>query len=227
MDGATVYIFIGAYGSGKTEVAINFAIRLREAGKDVSMVDLDIVNPYFRSRDARDALAQLGLQVVSSAAGMEQADLPALSPAILGTLQTPGLHLVFDVGGDPAGARALGRYHQALALLRPEVWMVVNTYRPETRTPEAIAAMARRLAEAGRLEITGLAANPNLGPETTLPLIRSGMEIVRAAARLLGVPLALVCAREDLADELATEASERILPLHRHMMLPWEQDSRG
>lgn len=223
MAGASVFIFIGAYGSGKTEAAINFARRERQGGKDVLLVDLDIVNPYFRSREAGRLLASLGIRVISTAAGLEQADLPAISPAILGALQTPGHMLVLDVGGDPAGARALGRFHRLLAPLAPEVWVAVNPYRLETRTAGAIAAMVGRLAEPSRQIATGLVANPNLGPETTIGTIGAGCRPVREAAAILGLPVVMTCVREDLAEAAAEAGLGPLLPLRRHMLLPWEE----
>lgn len=222
MAGASVHIFIGAYGSGKTETAVNFACRERAQGKNVTLIDLDIVNPYFRSRDAAVLLDKLGLRVISSAAGHEQADLPALSPAILGTLRTPGLTLIFDVGGDPVGARALGRFHPLLEPLAPETWMVVNPYRPDTGTAAAIASLAGALAASSRRKITGLVANPNLGPETTVATIGEGCQTVRAASEALGIPVVLVAVREDLAAAAADCGLGPLLPLHRYMTLPWE-----
>ena len=222
MAKTAVHVFLGAYGSGKTEVAINFACREQRSGKNVSLVDLDIVNPYFRSRDSAALLESLGLRVISSAVGLEQADLPALSPAILGALQTPDLTLVFDVGGDPAGARALGRFHRLLDPLSPEIWMVVNPYRPETSTADEIVSLAGALRESCRQRITGLVANPNLGPETTIATIGEGFLPVREASDALGVPITMVAVREDLAADAAGHGLLPLLPLHRYMLLPWE-----
>ncbi|MGE5550980.1 MAG: ATP-binding protein [Bacteroidota bacterium] len=218
-----IYILIGPYGSGKTEVALNLARRERENGRDTALIDLDIINPYFRSREAATLAGGWGLRVISSVEGFEEADLPALSPSILGALQTPGLCLVFDVGGDPVGARVLGRFHALLAERTPEVWMVVNTYRPETGSPEAIVAAARRIAVAGRQALTGLVANPNLGPETDLASIRRGCRAVREAAGRLGLPVVYTAVREDLAEEASRGDLGPILPLRRYMLLPWER----
>ncbi len=222
MADPSVHLFIGAYGSGKTETAINFAHRERLCGRDVTLIDLDIVNPYFRSREAREVLAPLGLRVISGAPGFEEADLPALSPAILGALQTEGHTLVFDVGGDPVGARALGRFHRLLAPLAPAVYAVVNPYRPDTRTPEQIVRLVRAMEETSRQRATGLVANPNLGPETTVATIAEGCRPVREAAALLGLAVVFTCVREDLAGEASAAGLGPLLPLRRYMLLPWE-----
>ncbi|MGQ9779922.1 MAG: hypothetical protein ACUVRM_08615 [Bacillota bacterium] len=219
-----IYIFIGPFGSGKTETAINFALAQRRKGKEVSLVDLDIVNPYFRSREARGFLAAEGIRVFSSAEGLEEADLPALSPAIIGAIARAELTLVFDVGGDPVGTRALARFYGLLSSWRPVVWAVINPYRPETRTKEAIAAKVAALAEAGRLPVTGLVANPNLGPETTVETILAGWRPIREAAEILSVPVAFACVREDLAPAAAAAGIAPMLALRRYMLLPWEED---
>jgi len=220
MSTTKVRIIIGAYGSGKTEAAINLA--LREQG--AVLVDLDIVNPYFRSRDAREALAVAGIKVISSSPGMEEADLPSISPAILGILQTPGQNIIFDVGGDPVGARALGRFHQLLINMRPEVWAVVNPYRPGTRTAEQVAQILAAMSQAARLEVTGLVANPNLGPETAAETVLEGGRRVREAAAALGLPVVMTCVRADLIGGLDTQDLGPILPIRRYMLLPWEKN---
>ena len=222
MAGPRVHIFIGPYGSGKTETAINFACRERLRGENVSLIDLDIVNPYFRSREAHGTLAALGLRVISSAAGFEEADLPALSPAILGALQTEGLTVVLVVGGEPGGARALGRFQRLLTPLAPAVLAVINAYRPETQTPEQIVRLVRAMEETSRQRVTGLVANPNLGPETTAATIVEGCRPVREAAALLGLAVAFTCVREDLAAAADEAEPGPLLPLRRYMLLPWE-----
>lgn len=218
-----VHIFLGAYGSGKTETAVNFALHEREAGRGVVLIDLDIVNPYFRSREIRADLSEQGIQVVSSAAGLEEADLPALSPAIIGALQNESLRVVLDVGGDPAGARALARFHNQLSPLGPEVLAVVNPFRPETRDARSINTMVASLGKAGRQPATGLVANPNLGPETTVSTIVEGTAILRQAAAELRLPLAFTCVRADLAAEVERLGIKPLLPLRRYMLLPWEK----
>lgn len=219
-----IYIFIGPFGSGKTETAINFALARRREGEEVSLVDLDIVNPYFRSREVRGRLAEEGISVLSSAEGLEAADLPAISAAIIGAIGRDDLILVFDVGGDPVGARALARFSPLLAPRHPAVLAVVNPYRPETRTKEAIAAKVSALASVARLPVTGLVANPNLGPETTAATVITGQESVREAGALLSLPVVFTCVREDLVEAVTGLGLFPVLPLHRYLLLPWEED---
>ncbi|NLG84007.1 MAG: hypothetical protein GX493_05225 [Firmicutes bacterium] len=218
-----IYIFIGPFGSGKTETAINFALAQRDRGKEVALVDLDIVNPYFRSREARGHLAAAGIRVFSSAEGLEEADLPALSPGIIGAITRDDLTLVFDVGGDPVGTRALARFYSLLSPRSPAVWAVINPYRPEMGMKEAIAAKVAALAAAGRLSVTGLVANPNLGPEATVETILAGWQPVREAAAFLSVPVVFACVRRDLAVAAAAAGIGPLLVLRRYMLLPWEE----
>jgi hypothetical protein len=180
----------GAFGSGKTEFAIAYALRLAEEGTaPVGLVDLDIVNPYFRSRDVRVELQTLGLEVVSTESGLEYADLPALSPRIYGLLQDRRQITVFDVGGDPVGARALGRFHQYFDNEEYEFLVVVNPYRPDTRTVEQATELIAALEAAGRLRVTGLVSNINLGRETTVAVWRDGLGLIDELAGRLGLPI--------------------------------------
>lgn len=182
-------VIVGAYGSGKTEVAINYALRLRADGKRVNMVDLDIVNPFFRSRDIRDYLAGHDIQVISSNEGLETADIPALSPKILGLLQDRDYDGIFDVGGDPAGATALGRFNRYFQQEPYNLWVVVNPFRPDSSDAQQVFEMVRAIENASRLKATGLIDNTNLGSATTVQDRLAGREVVRLAATLLKLPI--------------------------------------
>jgi hypothetical protein len=185
-----ITIIGGAYGSGKTEFAIAYALKKAATtqGK-TGVIDLDIVNPYFRSRDRAAELEKSGIMVVSTQAGLEYADLPALSPQIYTLLQDQTYQVVLDVGGDPAGARALGRFNPYFKNEPYDFWAVVNPYRPDTRNPEEAAALIAGLEVASRLQATGLVSNINLGRETTPAIWRAGLPFITELAVKLKLPV--------------------------------------
>lgn len=192
-------VIVGAYGSGKTEFALNLALQIADLGP-LALVDLDIVNPYFRSRDATELLEERGVEVVYNRE-FRDADLPALS-ARTDAVLAGGDTTILDVGGDD-GARVLGRYKPLLLRSRAQVWMVVNCFRPFTADPEGIIATAGRIGEKAGLPITALVNNSNLARETAAGHVRQGASIVRAAAERMGIPLVCHCCRPRLADQLS------------------------
>lgn len=217
-------VFVGAFGSGKTETAINYAVRRAEENRNrVALVDLDIVNPYFRSREEEVMLARRGIRVISTADETRQADIPALSAAIYSVFQDRALDTVFDVGGDPNGARVLGRFNQQFCE-EPEYHMhlVVNPYRPMTSTPDEIVAMAGAIEYRSRLKITSLVCNPHLRAETDWGVVNRGYRPVRRAAEILGLPIAFVCVPAWISPG-AKQFDEPLFPLELHMLPPWEK----
>jgi hypothetical protein len=214
-------IFIGAFGSGKTEVAVNYALACLAAGRPAAIVDLDVVNPYLRVGELRPRLERAGLQVIAPGDELSRFDTPALSPEIVGLFQEETRWAVLDVGGDAAGTRALGQYAPTLQRLGPELWLVINARRPDTRTPADMVETARALERQARLKLTGLINNTNLLEETTAETVRSGHRLVVAAAAELGLPVTFAAAPEALAPDLPDLGSP-LLPLRRHLFSPWE-----
>jgi hypothetical protein len=184
-------VIVGAYGSGKTEFSLNLAKQMAAKGPLV-LVDLDIVNPYFRSRDATEILEPLGVEVVYNRE-FRDADLPALS-ARTDTVLAGSETVIIDVGGDD-GARVLGRYKASLKQHKAEIWMVVNCFRPFTADPEGIRATASRIESQSGLKITALVNNSNLGRETTPDHVRQGAAIIKEAAGQMGVGVPYHCCR--------------------------------
>lgn len=222
-----ITIICGAYGSGKTEFAIAYALYLQGAAEHgdpakVGLVDLDIVNPYFRSRDVAPDLQRRGLSVVSSEAGMEQADIPALSPRIFGLLQDHSYRVVFDVGGDPAGARALGRFHEYFRNEPYDFWVVVNPFRPDTRNADQAAALIAGLQRTSRLQATGLVANINLGRETTASDWLEGQKMIAALTTAVKLPLIFYAAEEGFYEaNREIFRSCPVFPIKLRMLTPW------
>jgi hypothetical protein len=166
------YIIIGHYGSGKSEVAINLAI----AYKIKQIVDLDIVNPYFRLNDAQDVLKQNNIEVIASKFAGTNADLPSL-PHDINRIFDDKKDVIIDVGGDDVGARVLGRFNNEILAANCKVIMVVNTKRPETSTKEAIVQQINEIEFASKLKITHIINNTNLMHETTAEMLEESRQI--------------------------------------------------
>jgi len=215
---------VGNYGSGKTEVAVNLALALRARGVAVRLADLDIVNPYFRSREARALLEAHGVGVVVPPGAQSFADLPIVVPEIRGMLQPkPGDGLaLFDVGGDDVGARMLSSFHDHLPEGGYELWQVLNSRRPFTDSLEGCLRMRASIEEASRLRVTGLISNAHLVTETTPEVIAEGLALARQVAEASGLPLRFFTAMGELAaDPRVRGLDGPLLRLERRMLPPW------
>ena len=222
--GERLIIVVGNYGSGKTEVAINLALALAGQGAAVQLADLDLVNPYFRSREARDLLEAQGIRVVVPPRRLASSDLPIVVPEIRGMLRPPpGTRTIFDVGGDDVGARVLGSLRQELADGSYELWQVINANRPFTADVEGCLAMQRGIEQASRLQVTGLLVNSHLIDETTPETVLAGWRLGQELARRSGLPIRAVAMLERLvgAPPLRRAIDAPVLPLRRTMVPPW------
>ncbi len=220
-------IIVGNYGSGKTEVAVNLALARARAGKRVQIADLDIVNPYFRSREARAAMEAAGIRVVMPAGKNQFADLPIVVPEIKGMLAPAGDDLsIFDVGGDEVGARMLSSFREALGDAPYSLLQVINSRRPFTDTAAGCLKMKTAIETASRLRVTGLLVNSHLVNETTPEILLEGYRMALEVERLSGVPVECVTAMGDLADSPALSVvAAPILRLERNMLPPWLRKS--
>ncbi len=199
-----VTLFAGHYGSGKTNLAVNYALELARAGQKTLIADLDIVNPYFRTRDSEDELDRAGVEIIVSPYANSNVDVPALPPEMYRVTDDRAYHAVVDVGGDDRGALALGRLSPALREENNyDMRFVVNFYRPLTQTAEAALGVMREVEAASGLRFTGILNNSNLGAETTAADIRAALERGRRLSERAGLPIAGTCAREDLAVALS------------------------
>ena len=221
-----VTILAGPYGSGKTEIALNRAFAAGRTAR-AAIADLDIVNPYFRSRELREDLERRGIQVAAPRGHLAQADLPALTGHMEGLLADPQVRLVIDVGGDPAGARLLGSYAPSLEKAGYALFLVVNPNRPFVSTPEGIEAALKEIERASRLRATAVVSNPHLIELTTPEVVEKGHEIVRAGAERLGLPLAgLFFVPEFLGSWAPDPGDTPVIPMDRFMVPPWFEDIR-
>ena len=222
-----IVIFVGRFGSGKTEIAVNYAVALandrRSSGDHRPvLVDLDIVTPYFRSRETAEAMAALGVEVVAPAAVAQHLDVPAISPRILGAIQDERRPVVLDVGGDEQGARALGQYAPHLERLGYTMNLVVNPYRPFTDTVDGVRAAVADIERTSRVRTTALVSNPNLIGETTVAVVDEGHALVEEAGRVLGLSVAFVAVEEELAPAFGgNHFAQPVLALTRYFTPPW------
>lgn len=220
---AGLIIYIGHYGSGKTELAMQQALDGAAAGRRVALVDLDIVNPFFRSGEHRGLMEAAGVKLIAPLFVGTTVDVPAL-PAEVQSLFTGAYDLaVLDVGGDPAGATALGRYHRELAQAKPWVRCVVNTLRPQTATAGDIVTMVRDMERTGRISVSALINNTNLAGESTAEALAAGEPIVAAAAEALGVPLEANACRLELAAAARGLCRAPVFPVEIRTKLLWQQ----
>lgn len=197
-----IIIFAGHYGSGKTNVAVNCALSMKKSFERVAIADLDIVNPYFRTKDASDLLSRNGVEVIVSEFAGTNLDAPAMPAEAYRMLDDPDLHSVIDVGGDDRGALALGRYAGAIKNTDYEMYFVCNKFRPLTRTPEDAYDAMKEIEAAAGIPFTGIIDNPNLGLDTTPEDIMSSAEYSAKLSVLSGLPVVATAVRRDLADKV-------------------------
>lgn len=184
-----ITIFTGNFGSGKTEVAVNYALKIRERGYKTAIVDFDIVNPYFRTADVKSYLEDNGIKVVVPLYANTNVDVPAL-PAEINTLfENKEYKVVFDVGGDDLGATALSRYKENFLEDDYQHLFVVNIKRPMTNTIEKIEEMFRSIEDSSGFKITGIVNNTNLLKDTSIDDLLEGNSMISKASQRLGVPI--------------------------------------
>ena len=201
-----VTLFAGHYGSGKSSLAVEYALRLASEGKKTIIADLDIVNPYFRSMDSRAELENAGVDVIVSQYAGSNVDVPALPGEMYRIVDDREYRAVVDVGGDDRGALALGRLSGALKQENDyEMLLVVNFLRPLTQTPEEAAQVIREIEQAGSLPFTGIINNTNLGELTTREHVLEGLEKAETLSRASGLKLLGSTVKQELLPEIKNE----------------------
>lgn len=216
-----VSIITGHYGTGKTEFAVNLSLQLAALGGKVMLADLDIVNPYFRSRERKALLQEAGIRLISSSQACSDADVPALPAELLTILENRDVTGVLDIGGDPVGARVLARFNAKITLEDYQLIYVLNANRPEVRTPEAATAYLRGIEVTTGLVCTGIVNNTHLCSETTPEEIQKGARLAAAVSRETKIPVLCHVAEERFVPALS-DLSEPIFPISIKMKKPWE-----
>ncbi|MBS7526022.1 ATP-binding protein [Fusibacter paucivorans] len=217
-----IRIIIGHYGSGKTEFAVNYALALSKRGKHVSLCDLDIVNPYFRSREKAEMLESAGITVISGARGHQaNLDIPMISAAILGPLQQPEEQVILDVGGDSVGARVLARYHPNLKEGDYDMFCVINANREQTQDVQGVLSHIKAIEATAGLKVTGLINNTHMLRETTTEDVMRGQLLSEEVSRLLEIPVKYISTLSSVAAELEGSMAGEIFPIRMVMREDW------
>lgn len=217
VKGPTISILTGNFGSGKTEVAINMALQAAREGKKVVIVDLDIVNPFFRTAEVKPYLEEKGIQVIVPNFATTNMDIPSLPAAIYSVFNMEDTHVFFDVGGDEDGAIGLGQYKRFFDKCDYRMYFVINTRRPFTSNKDDIIELMTLVQERSRLQVTDLINNTNLSYETTPEILLEGQEIIEKVAKQLDLPTTYVSAKKDVAKDLDQTLTDRLLILDLFM----------
>ena len=206
-------LFAGHYGSGKTNIAVNYAIHLKDKGCPVVIADLDIVNPYFRTKDSEAELKEKGIELLCSPYAGSNLDIPALPQEMYRAVQDKNTYAVMDIGGDDAGAIALGRFAPYIKEEDNfEMIFVVNFFRPLTRTADEALEIMREVEAASHLEFTAIMNNSNLGEDTTAEDILSTVSELKRLSEISGLPILYTSAKKEIAIALK-EKIDNVFPL--------------
>ena len=192
MERKRITLFAGHYGSGKTNAAVNYAFALKAEGREVTIADLDTVNPYFRTKDSEKELAEAGIHLVSSEYANSNVDLPALPAEMYSVVFDRSRYAVLDIGGDDRGAFALGRYTPSILEENDyDMFFVINCYRPLSKDPADTVEIMREIEAASGIPFNGIVNNSNLGPDTTPETIKDSLEYAKKVASLAGLEIKL------------------------------------
>ena len=213
-------VLTGNYGSGKTELALNLAMQF-SGQYQTTLVDLDIVNPYFRSGEKAEEMRSAGVRMLMPTYAMTTVDIPALPAEIQSVFEVPSDRVIFDVGGDDTGAAALGRFYPSFMARRDQTKMlfVINCMRPLTKETDEILDLAERIQNRGRLKIDVLVNNTNLADQTEPAMIEEGEKTVLACAERLGVREVITAGKKDVLEQCRLQT--RVLEIRRYMVPEW------
>ena len=207
-------LMAGHYGSGKTNIAVNLAMMLKREGEDVVIADLDIVNPYYRTKDSEEELRAAGIPLISSEYANSNVDVPALPQELYSIVDVKSRHAIVDIGGDDRGALALGRYTPFILEENDyDMLLVINKYRPLTPDTESTLEVMREIEAAGGLPFTGIVNNSNLGRETTPEDVIASDAYAKEIAAATGLPIRMTTVKAEIAGAVA-EVLPDVVPLH-------------
>ncbi len=222
MKDARIRIFIGHYGSGKTEFAVNYAMALSKQTSHVTLCDLDIVNPYFRSREKASLLEENGIHVISGARGHEaNLDVPMVSPNILAPIQNEKMQVILDVGGDAVGARVLARFAAYFKTGAYDMFFVLNANRAETQEVLGVIQHIRNIEDTVGAKVTGIVNNTHLLRETDIEEVLKGQTLAMEVSKTLNIPIKYISTLEKVTRQLPTDLEGEIFPIQMYMREEW------
>ncbi|MFH1372517.1 MAG: cobalamin biosynthesis protein CbiA [bacterium] len=218
-------IIVGGYGSGKSEVAINLARHLAVSqNRPVAIADLDIVNPYFRSREADEQLEKLTVKTLNPRGGYRHADLPIILPEIRGSVERHDGVLILDIGGDDVGARILSSLAGSFTEGEYELLLVLNANRPFTQDVDGCVKLIGEIEAASRLKFTGTIANTHLLEDTTAETVLSGMNLAGDLHQQTGLPTVFMSSTREVLETIdIADIDVPVLVLDRLLLKPWER----
>lgn len=218
-----ITIFAGHYGSGKTNIAVNYALMAASTKENVVIADLDIVNPYFRTKDADSVLEANGVRLVSSPYANTNVDTPALPAEAYTVIHNPSVTAVIDVGGDDRGALALGRYSPSIVEEgNYEMLFVINKHRYLTADATSAVEIMREIETAASMKFTGIVNNSNLGEETTAQTVLNSIEYAQEVSRLSGLQVRMTTVKKALLSELEGKI-ENLFPIDLYVRQSWQK----
>ncbi len=227
IDFTDIVIVAGNYGSGKTETAVNLAAACRETGKSVAIADLDLVNPYFRTREARIPLEAMGIRVVLPDRQYLFADLPILAPAVADILRQPADVTILDAGGDDAGVTVLASLEAVLKNRPVRMLQVINAFRPFTGDVTGCLKIRQEIETTGKIKITGLVSNANLLDDTSVEHIYQGYDLIRQVSADTGLPVEFITATPEIRSQLdLNRITCPVLTIDRQLLPPWKRARR-
>lgn len=218
-----ITIFSGHYGSGKTNVAVNYALWLKTLKDKVTIADLDIVNPYFRTKDSMAVLAENGVELISSEYANSNVDVPALPAETYGVLQNKEIHAVIDVGGDDRGALALGRYSESIIEDGDyELLFVINKFRPLTRNAGMTLEIMAEIEKACHMKFTSIVNDSNLGDDTTEEDVLFSVAYANEVSEKAGIPIKMTTVKSELYDKLKDKI-DNLVPIKLYVRQSWAE----
>ncbi|MDR1600605.1 MAG: hypothetical protein LBS11_12175 [Oscillospiraceae bacterium] len=214
---ARIHVFVGNYGSGKTELSLNVALYIAALGQPTVMIDLDIVNPYFRGAEQEERLNAAGVRVIAPVFARTALDIPVLPPQIQSVFDNPRERVVIDVGGDDTGAAALGQFAHRLRGAGARLWYVINACRPLSSDIASNRDLMARIASRSRLNPDGLIHNTNLGDDSDAQTVNAAHPMLETLSRETGTPIVAVTGEARLMPYISTNAAELFWPIERFM----------
>lgn len=221
LEDRRIRIVTGHYGSGKTEFAINYAKHLALLNSKVAIADLDVINTYFRSRELKKEFEELGIDLIGASVDASAVDIPAISAEIMRPIIDKEVQYVMDVGGNPAGARAIGRFRKSLIPENPDHFFVVNRNRPETEKFEDVLAFLRQTEAIVGMPVTKLVNSTHMLKDTQVSDVLYGQELVDELSEKLGLPVSYISCRKEIVHELPEELQKITLPIELTMRQVW------